>query len=281
MQGTIRLMSPTALVNGPAENLKFAKWSKLELMQYLLKEGWFACPKQDLVIGYRADGQKSFNEDVLACPKSYTRALVLAAYIFAKPGGLQIIYHGGSNAYYNALVWEDNLSMFAGLFLEEITDMLRAQGKNKARRGRHELQGQEDDECDESVEGEENAGQADDELAGPPPPTPVAPHRPLHGLPREEQVRCTVAGMTHLRVDFDNYSHTSGDLRAFLNCGCHDGCRTYQFVKNFPSQRRVVAWLFAWGSAASRWKERTEAQQHMAHNPADDVVIVVERAQFL
>ena len=41
--GTIRLASPRALVRVPAENLKFAKWSKLEMMQCLLKmTGWHA-----------------------------------------------------------------------------------------------------------------------------------------------------------------------------------------------------------------------------------------------
>ena len=44
-----------------------------------------------------------------------------------------------------------------------------------------------------------------------------------------------VEGFRHLKVYFDNFSHTSGRQRAFCHCAVHaPGCRVYVFVDVYP-----------------------------------------------
>ena len=57
-------------------------------------------------------------------------------------------------------------------------------------------------------------------------------------------------------VYFDNFTHQSGERRAFCYCRVDHGrpgrCRRYVFVKDHAGDlKRVAAWLFAWVAAGA------------------------------
>ena len=129
--------------------------------------------------------------------------------------------------------------------------MMRAQG---ARRGMILRRDMDDPEEAEAALADVAEEPDDDELPIPPPeapPTPVVappPLLPFQDLPREEHVWCRVPGMTHMRVNFDNYTHQSGNIRAYLNCGHHDNCRRYVFVRTFSQPEASSSMAFGLGS---------------------------------
>ena len=104
------------------DNKSFAKWSKLEVMQHLLQIGWGARPSGELksILPPEAGGAREFAIDAASKPLSYLRAMVLAPYIFTKPGNLMFIVHGAIDAYYVALVRSPNLAKLAALTEEEV-----------------------------------------------------------------------------------------------------------------------------------------------------------------
>ena len=68
------------------------------------------------------------------------------------------------------------------------------------------------------------------------------------------------------RVLFDQGSHQSGRVRAYVMCSCHkgSGCTKYVFVDTFASSSSstsaevAVAWLCAWESMGALCGDRKE-----------------------
>ena len=90
----------------------------------------------------------------------------------------------------------------------------------------------------------------------------------------------TVPGMAQVRVGFDNWSHSSGNRRAFTTCKRHKQCRKWVYIKDFPSPEHACAYLLAWQSDASLFPFETMAQSHIAHIPSDQLVKHCLETQF-
>ena len=98
--------------------------------------------------------------------------------------------------------------------------------------------------------------------------------------PATKTFESQVPGMEKCKVYFDNFTHSSGNRRAFVGCSKHDRCRLYVFLKDFESEERAVAFLFAWAFGAHRWPDRSDAQEHIQHKPLASEVDDVMREQF-
>ena len=107
-------------------------------------------------------------------------------------------------------------------------------------------------------------------------PTAVQPGMPTLA----EQVRSRVPGMPEAVVYFDNWTHSSGNRRAFAQCKCHSNCRLYIFVHKFFSPEEAVSFLLAWIWAGPRWPERDQAGEHIAYKPPPAEVQDVQREQY-
>ena len=68
-------------------------------------------------------------------------------------------------------------------------------------------------------------------------------------------------------VHFDNFTHASGQLRGFIACEKHSGCRLYTFVRHHGSRRRTAAFLLAWQMRASHHRS---AAAHIADKPSEE-----------
>ena len=88
----------------------------------------------------------------------------------------------------------------------------------------------------------------------------------------DPSVTCKTPGFTHLKVNFDAYSHASGNQRAFIARHAHDRCRLFTFTHQHRSNQHAVAYLFAWAMQASRWPDRSKCKDHIAAKPSDDLV---------
>ena len=95
-------------------------------------------------------------------------------------------------------------------------------------------------------------------------------------------VRCVIPGWESIKVNYDNYTHQSGQLRLFCYCKKHKGCRRYVFRKDFASTERAVAELMAWAMLAPQFPDENAAKDHVASKPTeeDGLVQLVLREQF-
>ena len=66
------------------------------------------------------------------------------------------------------------------------------------------------------------------------------------------------------KIYFDNYSHTSGHLRAFVQCRVHKHqCRLYRFMKDFGSELECKVFLLAWLQAGRRNEDANARDWHV------------------
>ena len=79
---------------------------------------------------------------------------------------------------------------------------------------------------------------------------------------------------------FDNFSHSSGNQRAFTYCCLHDRCRLYIFLKNFESHEHAIAYLFAWRKLGRMFGGVFQGQDHIQRKPTDAEVQVAYTEQF-
>ena len=98
--------------------------------------------------------------------------------------------------------------------------------------------------------------------------------------PETKSFESKVPGMRKCTVYFDNWTHRSGNRRAFIGCTEHDRCRLYVFLKDFHSEERAVSFLFAWVFSAHRWPDRSDAHEHIGSKPSSIEVDDVMREQF-
>ena len=85
----------------------------------------------------------------------------------------------------------------------------------------------------------------------PPVPAPVAAE-----LPEYDPIYFEHSGYEAMHVNFDRFSHESGNLRAFTYCPVHargdHQCCLYVFVKDYDSREHAAAYLFAWRDLADK-----------------------------
>ena len=86
---------------------------KLELLQGLLQNGWEV--SRTLLQFYEKDGEKLVHKNFLQRPTSYYVCLTWAPLLFAKPGSLEKICHQQSDAYYQTLIVEKDLTAIAAI----------------------------------------------------------------------------------------------------------------------------------------------------------------------
>ena len=98
--------------------------------------------------------------------------------------------------------------------------------------------------------------------------------------PKKESVESRVAGMPKVTVYLDNFSHASGNRRAFVQCRCHNNCRLYVFLKHFSSTEEAVCFLLCWVWSGSRWPDPDAAAAHIGHKPPLHEVQDIMREQY-
>ena len=217
------------------------KWSKLELVTYLLSNGWVEAPPAPYL---EKDGPRTFHGSALKQPKAYWMCLARCASIFSKRGNLRRIFHAGKEAYYLCLLRMGDLSEIArwdeqGELEDKSSTNLRAMLKDQP------VNDDDDGWADEAEHSEEE--DPDPPLALPAPAGgAVAP--PLVPQIAQRPVKHFRSGGQRVSVNFDNYSHPTGELRCYVNCRVHGPqCRLYAFVKNHPCIEEAMAYVLAWG----------------------------------
>jgi len=75
-----------------------------------------------------------------------------------------------------------------------------------------------------------------------------------------------------LRINFDGFSHQSGDRRGYVTCRLphHPSCIKYRFVKYHENEQECAAWLLAWEESGERYETKHE---HLVAVPSDDEVV--------
>ena len=212
---------------------------------------------------------------------AYYLALAQSPIVFAMAGAPEHILHGLPASYYHLLL----LGRFSGLAALGDADVRRLRDADfkamlgPSHAGVADVRGPPDDDSDDGR-------LALDPAAPPPPAAPALPpaHPALIPYPvAPAPVARDVSGRS-LVVNFDGFSHQSGNLRAFITCKDprhqHDragGCRRYVFVKNHGPRERAAAWLFEWASLAERYPNGTD---HVDNDPDDALVDAISREHF-
>ena len=252
------------------------QYSKLEMIQYLLKRGFMPIEQPQKAL-LRTGGAWEIWPPGLYKTKQYLMALCYSPIIFAKQGSLPGIVHQGTDSYYKCLLRLTDLTDIAAKSFDELinasdrtfTPMLR----DIPEPTHHP------DRADDQIEDQlaiENEG-LDDEALPSAPPLAIQ-IRAVHMA--EDAVPCRVVGFRPMRACFDNWTHSSGNRRVFIHCSLHDACRLYIFIKDFPSTERAISYLFAWSHAGTLFPRREQCKDHIANKPQDSDIDLVERDQF-
>ena len=232
----------------PPEDSQFESWPKLCLMHVLSQRGWT----------FSAEATRALEPGSTICPlenigasKMYWLAMVLNEQIFAKPGGLAQIEHHCKQHYYKCLLELEDLSPVLAI---ENPSMQSDKTFKALLSGAGPLPALEDEDPEVGPLALEAPPEAAPLLALPPlvPVVDIPPISLLHN------------GRTHT-VHFDNYQHSSGKLRAYIQCGYHsENCRLYRYPHNFTSQKHCAAYLIAWRSEGpDRVPERECRSDHI------------------
>ena len=124
-----------------------------------------------------------------------------------------------------------------------------------------------DEILDEAALDEYIIGALEAGVATPPAAPPHVP--PLHvELPLMPPVLSRVAAVPGARINFDNYSHQSGNRRALTTCGRpgHGRCRLDVFLKGHEDAMGAAVFLPAWHVGGADFETGIE---HMAYRPTD------------
>ena len=256
--------------SGGKKAVALEKYSKLELVEVLLDGGWQS-DRDALDAGgwYAAADEKVFVLGNLFRSQAYFLALVRSAEIFAKPGGLQHIYHHLPEQYFKCLLNLDDLSPITqlGETVEWYSnaDFKKICDGEEGIAQRAALQALGDAEDDDGLPAIEDPAVM---LALPQVLRPVVD---MHTPP----IRCQLGNNGVVLVRFDGCSHQTGRLRAYVHCRHtdHTSCRCYRFVDLFNSQAHCAAWLTAWESERNKFPDKPN---HLGHVPSDDLVNSVE-----
>lgn len=96
-------------------------------------------------------------------------------------------------------------------------------------------------------------------------------------------ITVTAPGEDSVSVRFDKFTHSSGELRAYVQCGRADHAhgrlyRLYRQVSGFPSKRNAAAFLTAWawqGRDLAAVSELSAKEMHRRFRPPPDFVATV------
>ncbi|CAE7605644.1 unnamed protein product [Symbiodinium sp. CCMP2592] len=239
--------------------------SKLELIRLLFVLGWE--PGLGREAWHRKQGEKRLPDDVLVCSLPFLRALMLSRLIWEKPGNLSGIYLKGPQQYYEFLVDQDDLSSLRDASAEEINARFAQKKKRPAGRSltRDAATGLELDPEADDAELEELVQELPEKLMQAEEPQPSM----ASGGRRVAPLEIDLGGGRTQVVHFDNFTHSSGQLRAFVACETHSGCRLYTFVRHHGSRRRAAAFLLAWQMRAAHHRR---AEAHIADKPSEEQV---------
>ncbi|CAE7359205.1 unnamed protein product, partial [Symbiodinium sp. CCMP2592] len=217
--------------------------SKLELIRLLFVLGWE--PGLGREAWHRKQGEKRLPDDVLVCSLP-----------FLSP-----------QQYYEFLVDQDDLSSLRDASAEEINARFAQKKKRPAGRSltRDAATGLELDPEADDAELEELVQELPEKLMQAEEPQPSM----ASGGRRVAPLEIDLGGGRTQVVHFDNFTHSSGQLRAFVACETHSGCRLYTFVRHHGSRRRAAAFLLAWQMRAAHHRR---AEAHIADKPSEEQV---------
>lgn len=264
LSATLRLTNPAALAEIDPRRAKYNSYSKLELVNYLVR----LQHKPDNSIHFLAAdaAELTFRPEMLSRSKLYFVSLALKPIIFGK--GLRKMFQCGSENYYKCLIHLQDLSQIAAL-----TD---ADVRKKPDKYWKDMLGNQSVSTDVPLED------------GAPPvigePMPLAAHSILldEAAIQVDAVTCKCHGMPPYKVNFDRFTHQSGNLRCTINCNEHDGnCRRYIFVKDYPSREHAIAFLMAWRHEARLYPDRAQRLDHIKHDPSPELVSALMHEQFV
>jgi hypothetical protein len=266
--------NPVPFLSAARRDVAFHKLSKLELVQHLLQSRFKPSSNPAAALLRTARNGVFWDEGVYKT-KNYLLALCLSPLIFQKEGRLPGILHRGCNAYYKCLIALTDMAPLAEKSYPELLALSDKDFGNMLKDG-------EDPTHHPFIEnGDEEEHLAIEDAPGNAPGiVHQIPIQQAASAMSEDAIACKVPGFRPMRVCFDNYSHASGNRRAFTYCSLHDACRLYVFLKDFPTKERAVAFLMAWHHVGTNYKSRNQAKEHIGFKPGDSAVDLVEAEQF-
>lgn len=236
------LKNPVAVIDLPLRDVAIERLSKLEIVQLLLQQGWSYGERPLPVV---CGGERTFSMPGILRSKSYLVCLAMSDAIFEKPGALPQIPHNSTQYFYRCLISLGDLSTVVAADMAAMRD---GDWKRLLNAG-----GSVDRMC---IEDDVLAVDGDAE-----PLQEAAVRAPAGMLPWSAKIikvkpqvvskAVVVPGFDLVTVCFDNFSHSSGELRAFVQCGSAESphgrrCRCYRQINKFPSIRHCTAHLVAW-----------------------------------
>jgi hypothetical protein len=256
----------------------------------LLHSGWAIHDDCDDFLS--KDGLRVFRANALSAPRSYLLCMVSCRRLFGKPGGLNRIWHRGPDAYFSLLLSLPDLSRIADMSDEDLQLCTNTQFQQMHKGIFPDgvigfvpfVPALADASGEDDVGGPpppDAAGPPSPPLPLPVPPAHAAPAGPLHVLPpARPPIDSILVGVPPMRIYFDNFSHQSGNSRAFTYCADHTKCRLYVFTKDFVTVDRCASYLFAWRMLSAFFPDESDGAAHVNLKPDDASVADVERQQF-
>ena len=207
------------------------------------------------------EGPRHVALNMLGRSKKYLEALVDSTFLFGR--GAPEIHHDKPEAYYECLYKLKDLAAlhrrpdFATLGQRQFQALLRGDLPEV------DMPAALGDVLEPDVEPPDRLAIADGAVSGDedanvePAPVPVAPGVLVPvamavGVPNAFELLAPVH-FEGLTCRFDNFSHTSGQLRCYVKClhSGHHACFRYAQTNQFPTTKELLAYLFAWAQLSS------------------------------
>ena len=254
---------------------KVALTSKIEYFRLLFKQGWKPrCDDEsELFEWHYRDATAELPAQGVGMSLPYLRCLLTSVLLWQKPGKLERILVNGPMKYYEYLMSKADLSAVANLTAEEIRRKFAGVRKASATDA-VDLALEHDPEQEDGYE--VLAAAAAGVAAGSEVPQ-SDPELLQLNMPKESSRDIVVNGRS-CQVYFDNYTHASGQLRAFVQCTRHVNCRLYVFVHKVRGKGRAVAYLQRWLQEASAYPG-LNGDEHKQYKPPDTEVDALLLAQ--
>ena len=187
----------------------------------LLQDGWKAAATGDW---HNKAQALNLPSGLLDRPEMHLKALCFHASLWDK--GLHKISHSGSAAYYEMLLKETTLSAVNDFSLEQCKEFAFERKRKRPAHGR-------------------SAARPEQGIL-----------RLSLDLPSLAAVPCRVPGMEDLQVHVDNWTHSSGHRRGFIQCTRHAKCR---FGAKRDTDSRTTASMLHLTQTLLLWPDEREA----------------------
>ena len=195
--------------------------NKLAWLKMLLQDGWKAAATGDW---HNKAQALNLPSGLLDRPEMHLKALCFHASLWDK--GLHKISHSGSAAYYEMLLKETTLSAVNDFSLEQCKEFAFERKRKRPAHGR-------------------SAARPEQGIL-----------RLSLDLPSLAAVPCRVPGMEDLQVHVDNWTHSSGHRRGFIQCTRHAKCR---FGAKRDTDSRTTASMLHLTQTLLLWPDEREA----------------------